>query len=79
MGKFPEEMLTVAKNEKNISAADLLVEIKAYIDEYFVCDTKDDNGTIILNFFNGQNFVIGMQEFKRCAPNVSADKRLVCC
>ena len=61
MNGFPKEMLDIAKNEKNISANDLLADIKAYISEYYVCGTEGDN-IVQLNFFNGQKFRIKIEE-----------------
>ena len=62
MNNFHEEMLEEAKKEKNITASDLLAEIKAHISEFYVCEIEGADGVLNLNFFNGQKFKLKVEE-----------------
>lgn len=56
MNGYVKGQLEAAKSEGLFSAQSLLEEIGALLNDYFVCDCRNNGGCIEMRFPNGQTF-----------------------
>ena len=62
MDNLSNNMLEAAKKEQKFTASDLITEISALLPDYFVCAQAVNKNTTSLRFYNGQNFVLTVEE-----------------